>query len=573
MDYALQTIDFSLPVNINTLFLITIARYMAHRSIHSFLPWLLSIGSGLLLWAAWPTSPLTLLIFIAFIPLLYLTDIMQHRWAYFGSVYLAMLIWNVGTTWWVGNTTVPVSGVLANVTNALIMTIPWLGYKISRKRFGVMGGYFALIVYWLTFEYIHLNWELSWPWLNLGNIFAMHPAWIQWYEYTGTSGGTLWVLGANIALYSWWRKSRSYQLPWTTIIWKEGWKPAAVIIVPLVLSALIASLNAISLTGRKGTSIPVVVVQPNIDPYDKFADGAENQQLQKLIRLTHELADSNTAYIVWPETALFPHGAWEHSLNDQPAVQDIREMLQQYPRAKLITGATTLKHYAGRKDAPYSARPMESGGYFDAFNTGLQIDTSSAIQIYHKSRLVPGVELIPYSRYLRFMENWALDMGGISGSYGRTPGVEILENTEEHIKAFPTICYESIYGEFVAQHVKLGANLLFIITNDGWWGRTEGHRQHLQYARLRAIETRRWIARSANTGISCFIDPTGEIRQAQPYWEEAVIEGNVTPERTFTFYVRYGDLLSKGAVIFCILLIVYSTVLRFTNRKGYVEGN
>lgn len=543
---------------------------MAHRSIKSFLPWLLSVGSGLLLWAAWPTSPLTPLIFIAFIPLLYLTDTVQHRWTYFGCVYLAMLIWNVGTTWWVGNTTVPLSGVAANVTNALMMTVPWLGFKISRKRFGVMGSYFALIVYWLTFEYIHLNWELSWPWLSLGNVFAMYPSWIQWYEYTGASGGALWVLAGNIALYSAWQKGRNYPLPVSDSIWKEGWKPAAVIVLPLLLSGVV---GLFSFPIKEGLQLPVVIVQPNIDPYDKFADGAETQQLQKFIRLTRAKADSNTAYIVWPETALFPHGAWEHSLNDQPAVQSVREMLKQYPRAKLITGATTLKHYNSREEAPYSARAMEDGGYFDAFNTALQIDSSNTIQIYHKSKLVPGVELIPYSKYLRFMESWALDMGGISGSYGRTPGVEMLENTDEHIKAFPTICYESIYGEFVAQHVKLGANLLFIITNDGWWGRTEGHRQHLQYARLRAIETRRWIARSANTGVSCFITPMGQIRQAQPYWEEAVIKGNVTPGDRFTFYVRYGDLLSKGALIFCILLIVYSTVLRFTNRKGYVERN
>ena len=573
IDRGLLPIDFSCPVNINTLFLKTIARYMAQRSFPSFLLWLLSIGSGLLLWAAWPTSPLTLLIFIAFIPLLYLTDLVQNRWAYFGCVYLAMLIWNACTTWWVGNTTVPMSGVAANVTNALIMTVPWLGFKNSRKRFGATISYFALIVYWLTFEYIHLNWELSWPWLTLGNVFAMHPGWIQWYEYTGTSGGTLWILGVNIALYSSWRKGRSYPAPLSDAIWKEGWKPAVAIAAPLLLSGLVSLSNVKINTTPATNSLPVVIVQPNIDPYDKFADGAEGKQLEKFIRLTKELADSNTAYIVWPETALFPHGAWEHSLNEQPAIQDIRELLKQYPKAKLITGATTLKHYPNKDEAPYSARKMEDGSYFDAFNTALQIDASPTIQIYHKSRLVPGVELIPYSRYLSFMENWALDMGGISGSYGRTPGVEILENTEEHIKAFPTICYESIYGEFVANHVKLGANLLFIITNDGWWGQTEGHRQHLQYARLRAIETRRWIARSANTGISCFISPEGDIQQAQPYWEEAVIEGNVTRGTTFTFYVKYGDLLSKGAVLFCILLLVYSTVLRFTNRKGYVERN
>jgi len=545
---------------------------MANRSTQRILPWLSGLLSGLLLWAAWPTSPLTLLIFIAFIPLLRLTDLVQHRGVYFGSVFLAMLVWNVGTTWWVGNTPVPMSGVLANVTNALIMTVPWLGFKNSRRRLGHRASYLALIVYWLTFEYIHLNWELSWPWLNLGNVFAMHPEWVQWYEYTGGSGGTLWVLGANIALYTCWQRRREYKAPPGTFLWKEGWKPALVIILPFLISTVTALGLQVS-PAEKTQLLPTVVVQPNIDPYDKFASNAEGPQLQKLLALTRQQADSSTAYIVWPETALFPHGAWEHNLNEQMAVQKVRDLLRQYPKAKLITGATTLKYYKNKEEAPYSARPMENGGYYDAFNSALQIDTSRTIQVYHKSRLVPGVELVPYSRYLRFMESWALDMGGITGSYGRTPGAAVLENTTEHIKAFPTICYESIYGEFVARHVRLGANLLFIITNDGWWGHTEGHRQHLQYARLRAIETRRWIARSANTGISCFITPAGKLQQPQPYWEEAVIKGNVTPGHTFTFYVRYGDLLSRGALIFCILLIVYTIVVRFTNRKAYVERN
>ncbi len=548
---------------------------MAKRSIDRLLPVLLAFSSGLLLWAAWPTSPLTLLIFIAFIPLLYLSDLVQNRWTYFGCVYLAMVIWNVATTWWVGNTPVPASGVAANTINALIMCVPWLGFKNSGKRFGVTGSYVALIVYWLTFEYIHLNWELSWPWLTLGNVFATHTRWIQWYEYTGVSGGTLWVLIVNIALYNLWRQRKTMRaMPLGAYIWKAGAKPLAVIIVPFLLSLNTGFRSSADMSpGKAQHPLSVVIVQPNIDPYDKFADGAESMQLEKFLSLTRQQLDSNTAYIVWPETALFPHGAWEHQLNEQPAVQAIRGLLRQYPKAKLVTGATTLKRYMSKDEAPYSARPLEGGVYFDAFNTGLQIDTSNIIQIYHKSRLVPGAELVPYSHYLSFMDKFAVNMGGITGSYGRTPGVEVLENTDQHIKAFPTICYESIYGEFVAEHVRLGANLLFIITNDGWWGNSEGHRQHLQYARLRAVETRRWIARSANTGISCFIDPMGDIKLPQPYWEEAVIKSAVTPGYAFTFYVQYGDLLSKGAMIFCILLIVYSFILRFTNRKPYVEGN
>jgi apolipoprotein N-acyltransferase len=533
---------------------------MANSSFGKFTPLLLSVCGGLLLGAAWPMLPFTLLIFIAFVPLLALADLHQNRGGYFGCIFLALLIWNVITTWWVGNTTVPASGVAANVFNALLMSIPWMAYKNTPKRWSTPVKYFSFIVYWLTFEYVHQQWELSWPWLTLGNVFATHTGWIQWYEYTGASGGSLWVLISNITIYSIWQKYKHSNVPVKTILRKEAWKPLTIIILPIAISALIP------IPKDNGNKISVVVVQPNIDPYDeKFTAGTVQEQLTKFLTLTEQQLDSTTRYIIWPETALFPHGAWENQLNMQGEVLAIREMLRKYPQAKLITGAVTIKRYG--EEVPPLARQLEDGTFYDPYNTALQIDTTQSIQIYHKYKLVPGVELVPYMRYLKFMGSLALDFGGITGSYGREPGVALFTDPTTQIKVFPTICYESVYSEYVAAHVRNGANLLVILTNDGWWGNTAGHKQHLQYARLRAIETRRWVARSANTGISAFIDPQGNIHNPQPYWKEAVIKGTVTTSNDFTFYVRYGDLISRGALIFCILLIVYAIISRFIYRQ------
>ncbi|QJB41868.1 apolipoprotein N-acyltransferase [Chitinophaga oryzae] len=530
---------------------------------------LCSVISGLLLWLAWPTMPFTPLVFVGFIPLLYLTEKIHHRGKYFGWIFLSLLIWNVATTWWVGNTTVPASGVFANSFNALLMSIPWLAYKGSRRRLPETMSYFALIVFWLTFELIHQTWELSWPWLVLGNAFAMRPGWIQWYQFTGASGGTLWVLLANITLYQAWKRARIYDLSGSRLLRKEIWKPAAVILLPLLCSAFIHPTP-----DDPARKIGVVVVQPNIDPYDeKFSASSATEQLEKFIRLSEAKADSNTRYFVWPETALFPNGAWEHQLNYQPEVQAIRRMLLRYPKAKVITGAVTMKQYRETEEAPVTARRMEDGTPWEPFNTALQIDTSQNIQVYHKYELVPGVELTPYVRYLSFMQQLALDFGGISGSYGRTPAATMLTNPADSISIFPTICYESVFSDYVAAGVKPGANLLMVITNDGWWGRTEGHRQHLQYARIRAIETRKWVVRSANTGISAVVDPAGNIYQPQPYWEEAVFNATVTPRQEQTFYVRNGDLLSKGAVIFCILLVVHAFISRFIPGLRHAENN
>lgn len=533
-----------------------------------WLPILLSLSGALLLWAAWPTSPFTFLIFIAFIPILRLADIVRHSGRFFGCIFLCLFLWNVATTWWVGNTTVPASGLAANLINTLVMSVPLLGYHRTRKVSGTTAGYFALVVYWLTFEYVHLNWEFSWPWLSLGNAFAMHPSWIQWYEYTGVSGGTLWILLSNILIYQTWLQRKQYPVPVATFLWKTAWKPAAVIIIPLLLSSLVIYSFRIP----EGPATAIVVVQPNIDPYDKFADENANMQLEKMVRLSKEKTDSNTAYIVWPETALFPHGAWEDQLSSGWEVKQIQRLLQQYPQASLVSGATTLKRYDEAEGIPEGARVAQEGTTrYDAFNAALQIDTSGSIQVYHKAKLVPGVELIPYVRYMSFMKKLALDLGGISGGYGLTPGVSLLEDHRKHINVLPAICYESIYGEFVAEHVRNGANLLFVVTNDGWWGNTEGHRQHLQYARLRAIETRRWVARSANTGISAIIDPLGKIQQQLPYWQEGVIKGTVTPATTFTFYVKFGDLISRAAIAFCILVIAFSFYQKFTRKKELIN--
>ncbi|QHS60667.1 apolipoprotein N-acyltransferase [Chitinophaga agri] len=528
-----------------------------------WLPILISLAGALLLWAAWPTAPFTFLIFIAFIPLLRLADIVPHRPKFFGCIFLALFLWNLATTWWVGNTTVPASGVAANLINTLVMSVPLLAYHRSRQRLGRTAGYFALVVYWLTFEYVHLNWEFSWPWLSLGNVFAMHPSWVQWYEYTGVSGGTLWVLVTNIVIYETWRQRKKYPVPLSTFMWKTAWKPAALIIIPLLLSSLVQYNFKLP----EGPASKVVIVQPNIDPYDKFAEENERVQLEKMIELSAKATDSTTSYIIWPETALFTHGVWEHKLAYEDETERIRQFLRSHPKATLISGATTLKRYDVVDEAPAMSRSAEDGNIrYDAFNAAIQIDTSYSVQVYHKAKLVPGVELIPYARYLSFMKSLALDMGGISGGYGLTPGVTLLEDTRTHIKVLPTICYESVYGEYVAEHVRLGANLVFIITNDGWWGDTEGHRQHAQYARLRAIETRRWVARSANTGISCVVDPMGRLQQPLPYWKEGVISATVTPGDTFTFYVRFGDLISKAAIAFCLIVIIYSYYLKFTKK-------
>ncbi len=198
--------------------------------------------------------------------------------------------------------------------------------------------------------------------------------------------------------------------------------------------------------------------------------------------------------------------------------------------------------------------------YYDVFNAALQMEDSLPLQDYRKSKLVPGVEKMPYPGLLGLLGGLAIDLGGISGSLGEQADREVFFN-RDNVGVAPVICYESVYGDYVTEYIRNGAEAIFIITNDGWWSNTAGHRQHLQYASLRAIETRRDIARSANTGISCFVNRRGDILQATKYWEPAVINGTIRLSGEQTFFVRHGDYLGKAAGIVSVFLVLI-TVLR-----------
>jgi len=131
----------------------------------------------------------------------------------------------------------------------------------------------------------------------------------------------------------------------------------------------------------------------------------------------------------------------------------------------------------------------------------------------------------------------------------------------------PIICYESIYGEYINSYVAKGANVLAVITNDGWWGNTPGHKQHLAYARLRAIETRRWVVRSANTGISAVINNYGEIKEQKPWNTAAVIKYLIPVKNELTFYVKYGDYIFKMSFFASILLLFFHVFMMIKKRR------
>jgi len=318
---------------------------------------------------------------------------------------------------------------------------------------------------------------------------------------------------------------------------------------------------------EKDDPYEMVVLQPNIDPYEKFGAMPQSEQTEYLLHIADSLVTPETEYIIGPETFI-NRSVWEAGIEGHPEVEKLKEFLEGYPEAKLVMGAATLQLYTEPSEYTSTSKPLRDGEYrYDSYNSAFQLDESGIIPIYHKSMLVVGVEHMPFTKYLGFLENMTLKLGGAFRSNGTQEFREAFVSPQDETKVGPVICWESIFGEYVTDYVKeAGANFLFIVTNDGWWKNTAGHRQHNAYARLRAIETRRSIARSANTGISSLINQRGEELARLDWWERSGLRGTLNKNDHITFYVKYGDYLGRVSVFLTVILLLYSLAFRYIRK-------
>ena len=198
----------------------------------------------------------------------------------------------------------------------------------------------------------------------------------------------------------------------------------------------------------------------------------------------------------------------------------------------------------------------------------LFFNKNKEVEFYHKSKLVPGPEQMPFQRLLRPIQNIAFDLGGTVGSLGYSKTRKVFTTSDGRFKVPAIICYESIYGDFVNGFVRNGANMLTVITNDGWWGNTAGHRQHFTFSRLRALETRRPLARSANTGISAFIDQRGDVILETSYWIPAVKKATLITNDKLTFYVKYGDYIGRISTLIAVLMLLISISISLSRKRS-----
>lgn len=501
---------------------------------------ILALLPALMLYLAWPPRDLFILVFFAFIPWLFLEDRTRGEKGYFFWLYLGMLCFNLSNTWWVWHASA-VGSVFMVLANSLLMTLPFLLYRKARRSIGMSKALFALGCYWLGFEYLHLNWEITWPWLSLGNVFAKYYEVVQWYEFTGMQGGSLWIWIINALLFKGIIESRKRPII-SAAIW---------LCIPVICSIWLGNTDR---TGKTDGEYHAVIVQPNIDPYKKFNAGNELSSVMAMLQQMEDDITDSTDYVILPETAIVEYMD-EDNFRGSASLRAIRRFIQVHPHIHFITGASTYNFYDPGEPRKPTVRRTAGGEEYESYNTALEIDSNGIQGMHHKSKLVPGVEKMPYPKLLGFLEVLSIDMGGVSGSLGSDDTAVVLRAGDKPDLA-PMICYESVFPDFVRSYVQKGTNIILVMTNDGWWKDTDGYKQHKYYASLRAIENRREVLRSANTGISCHIDAYGRILQETEWWVQDELTVKTRSYSKLTFFAKNGNYVGRFASFFAIALML-----------------
>ncbi|RCL66253.1 MAG: apolipoprotein N-acyltransferase [Rhodothermaeota bacterium MED-G64] len=548
-------------------------------------PWWIAVRAGVFLAISFPPVDLPFMLLLGWLDLQVLLFSSDHRIAQKRRllIFSAILLWNLLTTYWLMMATLG-GGLAAIVANAGLMTLALFVaravVKVAERSTSEQGWQrvrcwirpVIWIPLWLGFEFGHHQWDLAWPWLTLANAWSTRPWAIQWVEYTGYVGASAWFLIVAAWGYEVWVRpvldAQYHGKEYNRVHGAWGWTSRilpglALVGVPLGLSLWIDMNRSVEWEAlAMGPTQDVLIIQLNRDSYEPFGGYASVGELidstaaftSQAIMEGHgdsvDLAESEgisdslsptDPVILWPENTL--DGAL--TLNSYEAYR-MRSYATQW-QAHVLTGVGWIEYDEALEGQRHPAllRRAPSNRTYDVYNAAWHIrpNREDSISTYKKANLVPAVERFPFADELvrlPFVDRlpWTSFLG-----FGRGNQATVFELMESQ-KVAPVICYDSVFSDWMREYVAGGAQWIAVLTNDGWWGRTSGHTQHYDFARLRAIETRRPIVRAANSGTSGWIDPLGDRQLMSDY---GVVSSHWVkiPTQTMdnTFFVERGNLL------------------------------
>lgn len=523
---------------------------------------LFALISGVAFGISYPPFPLPFLIFFALIPYLYIIEKRDSLAGISRITYLTAFIFTLITLYWVGSWTkeadpfLMISGILLMFVNPALYLIPSTLYYLTKKFFSKKTALFLFPLYWVAFEFSYTLTDLRFPWLTLANSLPYFNSFIQIADIIGAYGLSLLILYINIFIYL---SLRDIKLT-KKINFKYSWIVILLFVIPLLYG--IIRINSFRISEEK---VKVGLIQPNLNPWDKWEGGNLEAQLENYIELSRKAVRKNAKVILWPESAL---PVYLLSGNYPVEVERIHQFVDSND-VFILTGMPDATFYFDSQNAPPDAKITKgTNTAYVSYNSILLFSPQSRdVKKYGKIKLVPFGEKVPFVEELPFLGDFIKWQVGISSwNVGKEQTVfQLVEGAE--LKVAGVICIESIYPDFVAGFVQKGANIIAVVTNDSWYGYSSGPFQHKEISVLRAIENRRTVIRAANGGISCIIDPLGRTLQNTKLFEQDVLVGYAAIENGLTFYSRFPLLIPLVTSLVSVIMILIFIYKKISNKK------
>jgi apolipoprotein N-acyltransferase len=496
----------------------------------------------------------------------------------FGRGYLSLLIFNAIALYWIGgwesdDAFLKLGGVLTVLVHPLFLLIPLLLTYLIYKTAGKIYALFLFPLLWVGFEHWHNLTEFSYPWIELGNTEVYNLNRIQYAEYIGVHGITFLICIISILVY--FVSSKVYKREWKLKSVNSILTAVVIIILiilPNITSGIILSsrLNDDNLNSTESTKkINAVIIQPNVNPFNKWA-GNKDSIITKYIEGLNAGLKYNPDLLVLHETAPPYYFLEDYNANQTNRFLDFVNL----HLTNVLMGIPHLNYFPDSNTAPTGSKIMsQTRRRYKTYNSAILLEPNKSkdvYQIHKKVKLVPFSENAPYNSSLPFMSkiiNWSVGISAWNAGDSLLVFEMYNRRTNEVSKFSTLICFESVFSDYVREASKNGAEFLIIITNDGWFGDSFGPIQHERFAVLRAIENRKWIIRAAQTGISCFIDPLGNIYDEIPINSEGISAKEIITNSEVTFYSYQGDIIGKAGYYTYFLTFFAGIIIYVTKRK------
>jgi apolipoprotein N-acyltransferase len=519
---------------------------------------LLALLSGLLLYFAWPNRGVSVLLFVALVPILYVFKLIKHFRAIkriiivFLSFFFMHLVWLIGGSSWLVDSFIK-SYISDSVIESLTFAFPFILLAVFKynKQWQF---WFLFISIWMSIDYLNQNWLLGTPYYILGSGFGMSHNWIQTYEFIGIEGGSMAILLSNISLFL---LANNYQHKKKIVCHISTF---VLSISPFLISYLLMSTTP---DNTKGKQAQVAILHTYTPTYTAENHYQPDKMIHHLWNLSKDM-DTSSTLLIWPETIISNLG-WLSNQANEIAYQTFQTILKDKPELTICTGGFAFTIDPKGKKNPYASHDAKRNFYYNTHNVAISYYSNGAQSIRSKQIFVPFQERIPYLEKTNFMTYFADVVGANSKTTFFTKGKNI-HFTSKNETFTPILCFESIYPLNMAQQSK-NVDFIAVLANEHWNPNFNGSKQYLYNSVAMAIQSRIPIFRSSNNGISAIIDKYGNIVQTKAGKEEGIINARAEIKTSKTFYEGINGLLYKIGLIFLFILSLYGLLLKIKNHS------